>query len=140
MHKYTTIFFSHVQSFFFTRQFGLNCTHQRKMRVGVAVAIICIRDFVFICEYVDAIFQINFSCAYVSLSSFLFFARFIYGSVYSMHQHFKVDICVNILPHHCMHYIKPKLAGNEIYLPDSLYVQNELSSPSVSFSLVPSCF
>lgn len=38
-----------------------------------------------------------------------------------------------------IHYIKPKLAANEIYFPDSLYVQNELSSPSASFSLVASC-
>lgn len=39
---------------------------------------------------------------------FLFFicrAGFIYGSVYSMHQHFKVDICVNILLHHCISHI-----------------------------------
>lgn len=61
-----TLSFSHFSS-------RLSCTHQCKMLCRcVAVAIICIRDFVFICEYVDAIFQINFSCAYVSLSSFLF--------------------------------------------------------------------
>lgn len=96
---------------------------------------------------VDAIFQINFSCLspLLSLSSYIFFlflfficrACFIYGSVYLMHQHFKVDICVNILLHHCMHYIKPRDAGNKIYLPDSLYMQNESSPPpSTSFSLI----
>lgn len=38
-----------------------------------------------------------------------------------MHQHFKVDICVNILLHHCYaQYQNEWIANNKIYLPQTV--------------------